>query len=292
MWLADGLMNRSATAVGICWLMAGCLSSTVSRAKQQDGLDGNGAGAVQWPFRESRNQASFTQRQILEEAAPILLVAHDVSDGTWQFLDGGDVIMEDARVVGLGEIVKLDPSIAELSDLPLGFVAVREDRGAPWSRESQFPTRWNELVREAQLATEELQDALHQDFRIGDWDRFHYDQPTARFTLSKNGKPRVIANARIVGSLSGQTRTWLWSWGNKSVAAKASEGMQWLREFGEQQKLKKLAQPHWPADDVVAREVAAVACWLLEAEGIYRVPDSDGGGVFLVLDRVRWVKEG
>lgn len=75
-------------------------------------------------------------RSVIFGYAPILLVAHDAEDGGWQFLDGSDEVQaEDACVVGLGEVLKRDPSIAELADLPYGWIAWRSSNGAPWQRE-------------------------------------------------------------------------------------------------------------------------------------------------------------
>lgn len=41
---------------------------------------------------------------------------------------------EDARIVGLGEILEIDPSLSELADLPYGWQAWRENASAPWQR--------------------------------------------------------------------------------------------------------------------------------------------------------------
>ena len=88
-----------------------------------------------WPFTETENTACFTQRQIVEQGHPILLVTHDADDGSWQFLDGSDnVKMTDGLLVTLGDMVQHDPSLAELADLPLGWMAWREDLDEPWQR--------------------------------------------------------------------------------------------------------------------------------------------------------------
>ena len=73
-------------------------------------------------------------RSIVFGGAPILHVTHDADDHGWQFLDGGDVVMEDAAVVCLNEIVKLDPTVVEVADLPPGWAAWREAKDAPWQR--------------------------------------------------------------------------------------------------------------------------------------------------------------
>ena len=65
----------------------------------------------------------ITLKRILQAERPIRYVSHDLDDGGWQFLDGGDLHEEDAMVVGLGEIVRFDPTVRELADLPLAWYA-------------------------------------------------------------------------------------------------------------------------------------------------------------------------
>jgi hypothetical protein len=45
--------------------------------------------------------------------------------------------MDDAMLVALEEIVRRDPSIAELADLAIGWQAWRERPGAAWVREAR-----------------------------------------------------------------------------------------------------------------------------------------------------------
>lgn len=70
---------------------------------------------------------------------PILEVSHEEEDGAWQFHSGQTVTTKDLMIVGLDEIVRLDPSIAELADLPLGWQAQRQSIKEPWVREPQPP---------------------------------------------------------------------------------------------------------------------------------------------------------
>ena len=93
-----------------------------------------------WPFDDPRDLATITTRQVLREGMPILLVTHDESDGGWQFLHGGEMEAADGLVAGPGETIDRDPSLAELANLPLGWRAWREARGAPWQRRPAIPT--------------------------------------------------------------------------------------------------------------------------------------------------------
>jgi hypothetical protein len=86
-----------------------------------------------WAFDDSPNTASITTRQVLQ-GAPILLVTHDADDGSWQFLCGTTDDPADARVVGLGDMYKRDPTLAALADLPEGWQASRASAALPWQR--------------------------------------------------------------------------------------------------------------------------------------------------------------
>jgi hypothetical protein len=78
--------------------------------------------------------AVFTLKRIIRGESPILRVCHDEDDGGWQFLDGGEVSTKDASLVSLRTITRIDPSVLELADLPLGWVAERVSPGEPWQR--------------------------------------------------------------------------------------------------------------------------------------------------------------
>ncbi len=87
-----------------------------------------------WPFPDKKNLAVITLRKILGRESPILLVGHD-PEGSWQFLDGsGEPDPNDAAVVELEHMLNLDPSLAELADLPRGWLAWRDAPDAEWER--------------------------------------------------------------------------------------------------------------------------------------------------------------
>ena len=62
-----------------------------------------------------------------------MFISHDEDDGIWEFLDWGDV-KEDAAIVSIFEIVEIDKSINLISDLPMGWVAYRNDIESEWVR--------------------------------------------------------------------------------------------------------------------------------------------------------------
>jgi hypothetical protein len=88
-----------------------------------------------WPFDQPRNCAVFTISGVLDGSEPILHVTHDEDDHSWQFLGSGDAQVVDAKLVSLESIVRMDPTVLELADLPPGWRAWRENAEAEWTRE-------------------------------------------------------------------------------------------------------------------------------------------------------------
>src|SRR4051812_30842651 len=92
-----------------------------------------------WPFTDPENLAVFTLKRIVRGGSPILRVTHDADDGGRQFLDSGDVAIEEESFVSLREMTRLDPSVLELANLPLGWVARPEGPGVR-GRDRSCPT--------------------------------------------------------------------------------------------------------------------------------------------------------
>jgi len=88
-----------------------------------------------WPFDQAPNIAAITTRQVIESGLPILTVVHYADDDSWAFVCGTTNATEDGRVIGMGTALKIDPTLATISDLPPGWCAYRRAMGEPWSRE-------------------------------------------------------------------------------------------------------------------------------------------------------------
>ena len=94
--------------------------------------------SANWPFPDPPNVATMVTRYILE-GETITHAYRDWDDGMWQFLPDRVTQISDGRLVCLEEIYKRDPSIAELADLPPGWMAERAKASAPWVRRKNHP---------------------------------------------------------------------------------------------------------------------------------------------------------
>jgi Domain of unknown function (DUF4262) len=81
-------------------------------------------------FREERNLGVFTSQQVLD-GAPIVYVSHE-TDGDWQFHADGELDLDDARVIGLAQIVEMDATLNAVFDLGYGKMASRKFVGDEW----------------------------------------------------------------------------------------------------------------------------------------------------------------
>ena len=98
-----------------------------------DTVEAHSHGFLHWPFADPENAAAFTTTRVLEMGFPILLVSHDL-EGDWQFLCGTTTDIDHCKLICLGCALKRDSSIAELADLPVGWMAERDDVNSPWDR--------------------------------------------------------------------------------------------------------------------------------------------------------------
>ncbi|AXY75987.1 DUF4262 domain-containing protein [Paraflavitalea soli] len=86
-------------------------------------------------FYEERNLGVYTTKQAFE-GDPILYIYHN-DDGDWQFHTSLDPALDDAQLVCLEEITKLDPSINEIYHLQYGWWAWRDSKDDEWQYEER-----------------------------------------------------------------------------------------------------------------------------------------------------------
>lgn len=94
--------------------------------------------AVNFPFHDEPNTATIICSHIIEEHEPILYVSHDEDDGMWQFLCGKQHRESEARIVSLYSAFMQDPTVAELSEMPCGYFAERENIDSQWVIRKKF----------------------------------------------------------------------------------------------------------------------------------------------------------
>jgi hypothetical protein len=89
---------------------------------------------MNWVFDQARNVATVTTTQVMHKHYPILSVVHYEEDDSWAFTCGTSNEPEDLMLVGMGEVVDLDPTLSTIADLPPGWTAYRDSVKDSWVR--------------------------------------------------------------------------------------------------------------------------------------------------------------
>jgi hypothetical protein len=146
------------------------------------------------------------------------------------------------------------------------------------------------LVTRAHEYLSAQQDVLREEFRLANWQRWHWDQDTGLLVFSDgDGVPHLIAEVQFVGSISTVSGTWLWAWANSTVDAALIRGVAQVRAFGEREDIAQLTTDKWEATEVDGWEMTSIAAYLLQARGGYRTP-SDTGFTYMVMSSIRWAE--
>lgn len=94
--------------------------------------------ADEWPFPDRPNAAVVASRRVAFDGEWVAYVSHDEEDGVWQFHPAARTgSVADACLVALNEIVKRDPALLQLADLPEGWHAWRDSPQSPWTIAAQ-----------------------------------------------------------------------------------------------------------------------------------------------------------
>ena len=87
-----------------------------------------------WMFKGSAHSRAYTTKSIAAYEEPIMRVFHD-PEGDWQFHGAGESSPESGVLFCLHCIVRRDPCVTELADLPINWAAWRDEPTGPWHRE-------------------------------------------------------------------------------------------------------------------------------------------------------------
>ena len=83
---------------------------------------------------------------------------------------------------------------------------------------------------------------------------------------------RATAPVQVVGSYDTQDSTWLWGWDNPSLEEPLTQHARKVQAYGHEQGIEIFTKPKFVCPEDQCWELAAFACMLCEAQGVYRGP--------------------
>jgi hypothetical protein len=147
-----------------------------------------------------------------------------------------------------------------------------------------------DLVTSSYEYLQKVQGSFMDDYNVGDYERWDWDQESGKLIFSHDGEPVVECEIDFVGSISTRSDTWLWAWANTSLLDKIKEKSRCVREIGDDNNFMELACALWPADEVDGWEMTAIMAKATNAIGAYRTP-SETGFSYMVVSSVKWLKQ-
>ncbi|HEX5702146.1 MAG TPA: hypothetical protein VFX97_02880 [Pyrinomonadaceae bacterium] len=145
---------------------------------------------------------------------------------------------------------------------------------------------FNQFEHESTEYLKAQQGILREQYSLGGYERWDYNQETGEFIFSDKGVAKLIADFQVVGTLSTISNTWLWSWANPSILESVKTDILVVKQFGEEHNLEELTQEKWNADELDGWAMTSVSAKLLNAKGAYRCPD-DKGFTFIIFTNLR-----
>ena len=131
---------------------------------------------------------------------------------------------------------------------------------------------FEKLSKQAYAYLNEQQELVQKQFDIGSYKKWYYNQRTGQLTFSDGNEIKVLIRYEEVGSLSIVSNTWLWAWANPHLEEKIKSIIPTIKEYGDDHNLPLLSKPKWYATQYDGWEMTAIAAYILQAKGAYRVP--------------------
>ncbi|WP_240100127.1 DUF6882 domain-containing protein [Christiangramia crocea] len=128
------------------------------------------------------------------------------------------------------------------------------------------------LSKKAYEYLNQQQKYAEEEYGIGKYEKWFYDQETGLLTFSDNDEIKLKIKYESVGSISKISETWLWSWANEHLEQIVKSDIKKVKKYGEENNIEALTKRKWHADQYDGWEMTAISAYLMKAKGAYRVP--------------------
>ena len=120
---------------------------------------------------------------------------------------------------------------------------------------------------------------------FGNADRWSLDMSRGDLLFTFGEGVVATCPAQIIGSLDSSDGSWLWAWANPSIPESLQHDSLRVREYGLQHQIARLTSAELPCTEEEAWRIAALACMLCQAQGVYRGP-AGTAFVFITFGKV------
>ena len=146
------------------------------------------------------------------------------------------------------------------------------------------------LVQESYADLEPKQKTFLAEYKADVHERWDWDQDRAKLIFSHNGAPQVEADIQFAGTLSTQSKTWMWAWANQSLSEQVKAASRTVKALGESTGFMALVAGRQDADEVDGWQLTTIMAQHVGAIGVYRTPD-ENGYTYMVITQAKWLSD-
>jgi hypothetical protein len=143
--------------------------------------------------------------------------------------------------------------------------------------------RWISLVEGARAMMGECQPATYAQFGLDFSMQYEWNLDRAELVFISKGSPIVRADLQFLGSVTGRAGTWLWGWANESIPQAATNRLDEIRRYGEEQGFPKLTEAEWVPEGDDGHDVMLVSACIIGAPAFFH-DHYQNLALFFVLD--------
>jgi len=119
------------------------------------------------------------------------------------------------------------------------------------------------------------QEELHSKY-LKDTGSYDADLEKGTIQFQRAGKPVLVFDVQVIGSVSKSDKNWEWAWNNPNVPANLSRDSANVKIIGERLGLPYLTSGFAPVpDDMFPRYLSGIALKVSMAIGVYEAADGD-----------------
>lgn len=244
--------------------------------------------------------AVLTTQEVFDGELPVVFVTHDAGIGGWQFLDAEGLDGRQPVAIPKPDLLALDPSLAEITDLPVGWHAERESASSPWHRapssdemdpDPPLSPEADRFLAEAWSEYGPKRDALLEgEWQLASCAESGFDDVTGVVTVRFADGSEWQADGQLLGSFNPDDQTFQWAWDSPDLSEHLTRDSRIVKEIGERFDLRYLVMGGGcfaiPGPDTVDY-FCSIGLKATESMGVMEA--GSGGPVwFIMLKNPRW----
>ena len=136
----------------------------------------------------------------------------------------------------------------------------------------EFNEEFFELIKKGYDYLTVQQKRMEDEYAIGTYESWDYDQETGFLSFSNGDTVKIKIQYEEVGSISKNSKTWLWAWANPHLEGKIKSEIEIVKRYGIENKFEPLTKSKWYGNEYDGWEMAGISALLMNAKGAYRVP--------------------